>query len=64
MIFLRGRTLSTALPIAFVVGSILNAINQGDAVLHLKGISWLRLALNYVVPFIVSSYGYVCAHRR
>ncbi len=61
---LRGGTLSTALPVALVVGSILVAINQGDALLHLKPVSWVSVALNYVVPFIVSSYGYVCARRQ
>ena len=45
-----------ALKIAFVVGSLLNLINQGDNLLHGSGISWFHLLLNYLVPYCVASY--------
>lgn len=52
-----GRAVATnALRVSVVVGSILNAINQGSAIWTGAGIDWLRLALNYTVPFLVASY--------
>jgi hypothetical protein len=45
-----------ALGVALFVGTLLNAINQGSAVIHGENIDWLRFALNYVVPYCVASY--------
>ncbi len=45
-----------ALGVALVVGTLLNAINQGPAVLDGGSIEWGKLLLNYAVPFLVSSY--------
>ena len=42
--------------VSFVVGSILNLINQGSELLSGSGISWPQIVLNYVVPYCVSSY--------
>jgi len=47
--------------VAVIVGSILNLINQGDVMLIGGGVSYLKLALTYVVPFCVSTYGAYCA---
>ncbi len=47
---------TNALKVALVVGTILNLINQGSAVWQGASIDWHRLALNYLVPFLVSSY--------
>jgi len=44
---------------ALVVGSILNLINQGDALLSGGRIHWLKLALTYLVPYFVTTYGAV-----
>ncbi|MDN4016150.1 nitrate/nitrite transporter NrtS [Zwartia panacis] len=41
---------------ALLVGSVLNLINQGDAILGPAEISWAHVALNFFVPFCVSSY--------
>lgn len=46
-----------ALAVAAVVGTVLNLINQGDALL--AG----RAALTYCVPYLVASYGAFCALR-
>jgi hypothetical protein len=48
-----------------VVGSVLSAVNQGAAVLDgsLNWVSGVRMAVNYVVPFGVASYGYLNAWR-
>lgn len=45
-----------ALKIALVVGTLLNLINQGNALLALTGVSWPHVALNYFVPYLVASY--------
>ena len=44
---------------AVVVGSVLNLINQGDALLSGRAIDWLKLALTYLVPYCVTTYGAV-----
>lgn len=51
-----GKIVKSALRIALVVGSILNLVNQGGAILSGSGISWLHVALNYFVPYCVASY--------
>lgn len=45
-----------ALRVSLVVGSILNLINQGCALLSGSGVSWPHIFLNYFVPYCVSSY--------
>ena len=46
----------SATKVALLVGSVLNLINQGDAILGPAEISWAHVALNFLVPFCVSSY--------
>jgi len=50
------KIVKNSLRIALVVGSILNLINQGSAILSGTGISWIHVALNYFVPYCVASY--------
>lgn len=50
--------------VALVVGTILNLINQGDAILGTAPINWLKLALTYVVPYAVSTYGAVSFYLK
>jgi hypothetical protein len=50
-----------ALWVALVVGTILNLINQGDALLGHLPVSWAKIALTYLVPFAVSTHGAVSA---
>ncbi|MDB5408958.1 MAG: hypothetical protein JWL84_3870 [Rhodospirillales bacterium] len=45
--------------VALVVGSILNLINQGDALLGAASVDWIKLLLTYLVPYCVSTYGAV-----
>jgi hypothetical protein len=47
--------------VALVVGTILNLINQGDALLGRLPVSWAKVALTYLVPFVVSTHGAVSA---
>jgi hypothetical protein len=45
--------------VALVVGTILNLINQGDAVFGPGHINFIKFALTYVVPYCVATYGAV-----
>ncbi len=48
--------ITNALKLALVVGSCLNAINQGPQLWQGEGVEWSKIALNYVVPYLVASY--------
>jgi hypothetical protein len=43
--------------VSLIVGSALNLINQGDRLAAGAPPTWGKLALTYVVPFLVASYG-------
>ena len=45
--------------VAVVVGTILNLINQGDVLLSGQRLAFTKLALTYIVPYFVSTYGAV-----
>jgi hypothetical protein len=45
--------------VALVVGTILNLINQGDALLAGLPLSPMKLVLTYLVPYGVATYGAV-----
>ena len=61
----RGATLRSCVPVALVVGCVLSGINEGAriAVGHAEWTTWVQVGLNFVVPFLVSSYGYLTAAR-
>ena len=46
-----------------IVGSILNFINQGDALWSLGAVNWWKLLLTYCVPFCVATFGAYSAYR-
>lgn len=48
-----------SLYVTFIVGTVLNVINQGDVLLAAGSISWFKMALTCIVPFCVSIYGAV-----
>ena len=48
-----------SLVVALIVGTVLNLINQGDAMLSGVPIDLTKLLLTYVVPYCVSTYGAV-----
>lgn len=48
--------LANAIRVSLFVGTCLNAINQGPALWRGEPPSWGKLALNFLVPFLVSSY--------
>jgi hypothetical protein len=45
--------------VALVVGTILNLINQGEALFGPAHINWIKIVLTYFVPYAVSTYGAV-----
>ena len=45
--------------VALLVGTILNLINQGDAIFGAEPINWTKIVLTYLVPYTVSTYGAV-----
>jgi hypothetical protein len=45
--------------VALIVGTILNLINQGDVLLTGHHLDFAKLALTYIVPYIVATYGAV-----
>lgn len=55
---------SRSLLVALIVGTILNAINQGSEVAAGKPVNVLKLLLTYAVPFFVASYGAYSAFSR
>ena len=45
--------------VALVVGTILNLINQGDAIFTASSVNWMKIVLTHFVPYAVSTYGAV-----
>lgn len=53
----KGRTVRRSLIVALVVGTGLNAINQGDTILAGEMPTLWKVVLTYMVPFFVTTYG-------
>ena len=60
------RHLRSTLTIAVAVGTVLFAINQLDVVLEGSAtvVTWLKIGVTYLVPFVVSNLGILTATRR
>ena len=54
---LRPPIVTRSLWVAVVVGAILNLINQGDRLATGAPLHWGKIALTFVVPFLVASFG-------
>ncbi len=52
-----GSVLKRSLGVSAVVGTALTAINHGDAILAGETPDLVKVALTYLVPFVVASYG-------
>ena len=50
---------------AAVVGTVLSLVNQGSVIVGGAATpgTWVRVAVNYVVPFLVASIGYLSGRR-
>ncbi len=64
-IALRRDVVHCSLKVAVVVGTVLVAINQAEAILsgQVTGRLALKIALTYLVPYCVATYGAVHAIR-
>jgi hypothetical protein len=64
-IILRREHLRTTVKIALVVGTILTLINQADVIIggDAKTFTWVKVGLNYCVPFVVSNLGLLAGKR-
>ena len=64
-LMLRGVTFRTGSRVALVVGTILTLVNQGSVILggDASAVTWIRVAVNYLVPFVVASVGYLAPFR-
>lgn len=54
---LSGAILRRTLVVTFIVGSLLNGINQGDSLFGDQPLDWIKLCLTFCVPFLVTTYG-------
>ncbi|WP_019530037.1 nitrate/nitrite transporter NrtS [Dasania marina] len=52
----QRRIVINALRVSLVVGTLLNAINQGGQFLSGLEIAWGQVLLNFMVPYCVASY--------
>ena len=61
----RPEHLRRTLRIALVVGIVLTAINQLDVIVRgdATAFTWIKCAMNFVVPFIVSNLGLLSGRR-
>ncbi len=55
-LMLKPRIMGSALKVSMVVGTLLNVINNGDHFLTHHTVNLWQAALNFVVPYCVSSY--------
>jgi hypothetical protein len=62
---LRGRTARVAVSVAAAGGTVISAVNQVDVIIdgQATGITRVRIAVNYLVPYIVASVAYLSACR-
>lgn len=61
---LTDGTPRRSLAAALVVGTVLNLINQGDALLAGGDVNVLKAFLTFVVPYGVATYGAVSTRRQ
>jgi len=64
-LIVRGATVRTAIPVAVIVGTVLSIVNEGQVVAggHAGATTWIRIGVNYAIPFVVASIGYVAPFR-
>jgi hypothetical protein len=66
VVVLAPQHLRKTVSVALVVGSAFVAMNQLGVILsgHATSLVWLKAALTYLTPLIVSNYGVLSATRR
>jgi thiamine transporter ThiT len=60
-----GYTFRTGFRVALVVGTLLSIVNQGSVLVagDATASTAARIAINYLIPFVVSSIGYLAPFR-
>lgn len=60
-----GYTFPTCIRVALVVGTILSIVNQGATIASgdATAMTAMQVGVNYLVPFLVSSIGYLAPFR-
>jgi len=60
-----GRTFRPAAPVALLVGTVLSAVNEGSVIINgqVGTATAIRIGVNYIVPYLVASTGYLMACR-
>lgn len=53
---LSGPVLFNSIAVMLVVGTLLNVINQGDALVKGSSLNWTKVCLTYLMPFLVASF--------
>ena len=61
---LEPGVIRRSLIVAVLVGTLLNLINQGDALLAGRAIDWAKVLLTFIVPYCVATYGAVSYRLR
>ena len=61
----RGATVHVAGGVGLVVGTILSVTNQGSVIIggEANWVTWIRVGVNYLTPFVVASIGYLAGCR-
>ena len=54
--FVEPHIIATAIRVSLLVGTVFNLVNQGPALVAHTGISWPKIAMNYLVPYCVATY--------
>lgn len=54
--FLEPQIIASATRVSLLVGTVLNLVNQGPVLVSQTGISWPKIAMNYIVPYCVATY--------
>ena len=66
VVVLAPQNLRKTISIALIVGSAFFVMNQLGVIMsgHATGLVWLKAALTYLTPLLVSNYGVLSATRR
>ena len=59
----QRETIVRSLKVALIVGTALNLINQGDALMNGEPVNVFKCLLTYAVPYCVATYGAFAALR-
>ena len=60
-----GVSFRTCIKVSLVVGTLLSVVNQGQIILdgEATATTWVRVVINFVIPYVVASVGYIAPFR-